>query len=84
MAWGIRPPMNGGRWLVRRDVDGRWLCRDGQWRKSVAGVENFKLFRSIGWVNRAMRRLGVDHWEARAVYAGECLDRDGNVSKMEG
>lgn len=64
-------------WIVQRESDSRFLCRDGLWRRHVADYRSFKTFRLD--VNAIKFGLKYDNGTAFAVYEGDEIDRDGRI-----
>ena len=68
--------------LVRREIDSRLLCRDGKWRHYVAGVEDFKYYKTM---SRAVKYgLRREDGTAYLIPAGFHVDRFGRVFNDQG
>lgn len=66
-------------WIVQRESDGAFLCRDGLWRRHLAGIEDFKTYRT-DW--RAIH-YGLQYQDgtAFALYPEDSIDRDGVIKR---
>ena len=66
-------------WIVQRESDSAFLCRDGCWRHFVTGVEDFKTYRT-DW--RAIHYgLKYQDGTAFALYPEDFIGRDGNITR---
>ncbi len=77
-------------WMVRREIDNRFLCVDNCWRHYVAGVENIKIYKSAVWAERSLRVYGAPYVETGytktrgtvyAIHPGDTIDRNGKITK---
>lgn len=66
-------------WIVKRESDGAFLCRDRKWRRHLAGIEDFKTFKS-DW--RAIK-FGLKYADgtAFALYPEDWIDVEGNITR---
>lgn len=75
------------KWMVRRQIDDRFLCTDGKWRHCVADVRQIKFYSTA---NRAIKYglMKVQPVEyhgisskgtAYAVYEDDIIDRNGEI-----
>ena len=66
-------------WIVKRESDGAFLCRDRKWRRHLAGIEDFKTFKS-DW--RAIKfGLNYSDGTAYALYPEDWIDVEGNITR---
>ena len=83
--------MKNVKWLVRREIDDRFLCTDNKWRDCVAGVENIKLYKRPHAAQKALDRFAPlvedGHFETRgtlyAVHEGDTIDRNGKITRSK-
>jgi len=69
------------KWFVRRESDGRFLCRDGRWRFKAASFDDIKFY-SSSW--RALKfGLRREQGTAFAVYETDTIYCDGRIEKGE-
>jgi|GEM_PF-2039222 len=66
-------------WIVKRESDGAFLCRDRFWRRHLASIEDFKTFKS-DW--RAIK-FGLNYADgtAFALYCEDSIDVDGVITR---
>jgi len=66
-------------WIVKRESDGAFLCRGRKWRRHLAGIEDFKTFKS-DW--RAIK-FGLKYADgtAFALYPEDWIDVEGNITR---
>lgn len=66
-------------WIVQRDSDSRFLCRDGLWRSQLAGIEDFRTFKRD--VNAIKFGLKYADGTAYALYPEDRIDINGRITR---
>ena len=66
-------------WIVKREFDGAFLCRDNHWRICVAGIQDFATFKRD--INAIKFGLKFKDGTAFALYENDYLDRDGKITR---
>lgn len=69
------------KWFVRRESDGRFLCRDGRWRIKASSYDDIKFYSSPVRAHKFGLR-GQDG-TAIAVYETDTIYCDGRIEKGE-
>ena len=66
-------------WIVQREADGAFLCRDGLWRRHLAGIEDFRTFRRD--TNAIKFGLNYQDGTAFALYPEDSIDVTGHITR---
>jgi hypothetical protein len=66
-------------WIVQRESDHAFLCRDGLWRRHLAGIEEFRTFKRD--TNAIKFGLKYQAGTAYALYDTDALDVTGQITR---
>ena len=66
-------------WIVQRDADGAFLCRDGLWRRHLAAIEDFRTFRRD--TNAIKFGLHYEDGTAFALYDTDAIHVTGHITR---
>ncbi len=66
-------------WIVKRDLDGAYLGRNGKWYRMFSHYGDFRQFKRPG--NALKFGLKYEQGTAYALYSGDTIDVVGNITR---